>query len=127
MEEILYMNALEKISRVSPKDCITENNVITYFVNGKEMGKAIGKEAKNIKELEGKLKKKIEIIGNYKEPEEIIEKTFDVKIQEKSKKKDKIILKLGAMDKKKVLGKFNRFKKVKEFVKRNHKLEIVLN
>jgi NusA-like KH domain protein len=127
MEEILFMNALEKISRVSPKDCIVENNTITYFVNGKELGKAIGKQAKNIKELEKKLKKKIEIIGKYDEIEKIIENTFDVKVEEKTKKKGRIILKVNPTDKKKVLGKINRFKKVKEFVRRNYELEITLN
>ena len=81
MDEILLIKALEQISRVSPKDCITKGDVITYLVKEEEIGKAIGKKAANVKELESKLKKKIEIVGYYKEPEKVLSKTFDVELK----------------------------------------------
>ena len=127
MDEILLINALEKISRVSPKDCITKGNVITYLVKEKEIGKAIGKKAVNVKELENKLNKKIEIIGYYKEPQEVLSKTFDVEIEEVVNKDKKLLLKLDAINKKKVFSKSARFKRVKELVKRNYDLEMFLN
>lgn len=127
MDEILLINALEEISRVQAKDCIAEGNMVTYLVNGKEVGKAIGKKATNVKLLENKIKKKIEIIGSFKEPEDILAKTFDVKIEEKQKKNGKLILKLSALDKKKVFSKASRFKRVKELVERNYGVEMILN
>jgi NusA-like KH domain protein len=127
MDDILLINALEKISRVTVKDCITRNNMIYFFVKGKEIGKAIGKNAVNVKELEKKLKKKIEIIGYYEKPEEVLSKTFNVEIKEIRKKNKKLLLGLDIENKKKVFLNNKRFKIVKELVERNYDLDMILN
>lgn len=127
MEDILLINAFEKISRVSAKDCIVKGNIISFLVKGKEVGKAIGKKAMNVKELEKKLKKKIEIIGYYEKPEEVLSKTFDVKINEVKRKSKKLLLNLDLENKKKVFINIRRFKTVKELVERNYGLEMILN
>lgn len=127
MEDILLMNAFEKISKVSAKDCIVNGDIISFLVNEKEIGKAIGKEAVNVKELKKKLKKRIEIIGYYKKAEDVLSKTFDVKINQVKKKNNKLILGLDLENKKKVFMNGKRFRTVKELVKRNYGLEMILN
>ncbi len=62
MEHIKYMTLFEKITRVQPKDCILNKNSTLFIVESENLGKAIGKKAKNIKILEKKLNKKIKII-----------------------------------------------------------------
>ncbi|MFA5763806.1 MAG: hypothetical protein WC915_03250 [archaeon] len=127
MEDIMLITALENISKVNVKDCIAKGDVITYLVRGQEVGRAIGKKAVNVKLLENKLKKKIEIVGFYKEPADVLIKTFDVKIEEKQIKDKKLIIKLDALNKKKVFSKLSRFKRVQELIKRNYDLEMILN
>ena len=127
MEDILLIKALENISKVNVKDCIARGDVITYLVKGQEVGRAIGKKAVNVKELESKLKKKIEIIGFYKEPADVLIKTFEVKIEEKEIKNKQLIVKLDRLNKKKVFSRSSRFKRVKELIKRNYDLEMILN
>lgn len=123
MDEILLINGLEKISKVNAKDCIVKGNVVTYFVKEK----AIGKKAKNIKELENKLKKKVEIIGFQEKPEDVIIKTYEVKPKETIIKKDKLIIKLEPIEKKKILSNIARLRRIRELIQRNYGLGLVLN
>ncbi|MBC8444469.1 NusA-like transcription termination signal-binding factor [Candidatus Woesearchaeota archaeon] len=57
-----YMALFEKIAHTSPKDCIVNQNIITFIVKSNQAGKAIGKKGINIKKLETKLNKKIKIV-----------------------------------------------------------------
>lgn len=127
MDEILLRQALEKVSKVSPKDCIITNGVISFLVNEKEVGKAIGKKAINVKELEKKLKKRIEIIGFYKKPEDIIRNTFKVDLKEINKKGKKLIINLDQTNKKKIMNNMGRLKRINELMERNYKMNLILN
>ena len=127
MDEILLINALENVSNVTAKDCLVENNIVSYFVRGSEVGKAIGKKAVNVKELEKKLNKKIEIIGFEEKPETIIKKTFEIELGEIKKKKNILSIRLDNTNKKKVLSNSGRLRRVKELIKRNYDLEVNLN
>lgn len=103
MEDILLINAFEKVSQVTPKDCIVKDNTISYLVKEKDMGKAIGKNAINVKQLEKALNKRIEIIGFYEKPEDVLSKTFQIKINEAKTKNKKLLLNVNAIDRKKFL------------------------
>lgn len=127
MDEILLRQALEKVSKVNAKDCIIKNNVISYLVNEKEIGKAIGKKAINIKELEKKLKKRVEIIGFYKKPEDIIKNNFKVELKEINKKRKKLIINLDQINKKKVMSNIGRLKRINELIERNYQMNLILN
>ena len=126
MEDILLINALETVSRVSAKDCIIRGDIISFLVNEKEIGKAIGKKAENMKELEKKLKKRIEIVGFYEEPQNMVKNTFDVEIISTSKKNGKLILGLDNTSKKKVFSNSGRLKRVKELIERNYGLNLII-
>lgn len=57
-----FMALFENITRTSPKDCIVDQNLITFVVKPNQAGKAIGKKGVNVKKLENKLNKKIRIL-----------------------------------------------------------------
>ncbi|MBD3204187.1 NusA-like transcription termination signal-binding factor [Candidatus Woesearchaeota archaeon] len=57
------MNLFEKITKANLKDCfIDDNSLLTFIVKENEIGKAIGKNARNVKKLERLLKRKIKIV-----------------------------------------------------------------
>jgi len=126
MDDILLINAMSKVSGVDAKDCIEQNGMVSYLVKEKEVGKAIGKKAVNVKKLENSLKKKIEIIGYYEKPEEMVTKTFDVQAEEVNKKKGKIIIRMDSLNKKKLFSNSGRLRRVKEMIKRNHGLDLII-
>ncbi|MEK6958525.1 MAG: NusA-like transcription termination signal-binding factor [archaeon] len=127
MEDILLMSALEKVTGVSAKDCIAKDNVISYLVKEADVGKAIGKGAVNVKDLEAKLKKRIEIVGYYPEPEKLVAASLEVKYNSAQVKGSKLVLAMDGQEKRKALSNMGRFKRVKEFVERNYKLDLILN
>ncbi|MBT4192105.1 MAG: KH domain-containing protein [Candidatus Diapherotrites archaeon] len=126
MDEILLINALARVANVNAKDCLVGDHIVSYLVKGSEVGKAIGKKAINVKELEKKLNKRIEIIGFETKPEEVIKKTFEIELGEVKQKKGRLIIGLDNTNKKKVLSNSSRLRRVKELMKRNYDLEVIL-
>ncbi len=58
------MALFEKITKTRLKDCFTDKNgLLTFVVNEVQVGKAIGKQASNVKKFERLLKRKIKILG----------------------------------------------------------------
>ena len=126
MDEILLINALARVANVNAKDCLVGDHIVSYLVKGSEVGKAIGKKAINVKELEKKLNKRIEIIGFETKPEEVIKKTFEIELGEIKQKKGRLTIGLDNTNKKKVLSNSSRLRRVKELMKRNYDLEVNL-
>ncbi len=62
-EQIQKLAIFESITKTSLKDFFEDEEEIMFIVNSKDLGKAIGKGASNIKLLEKKFKKKILMIG----------------------------------------------------------------
>ena len=61
-DHIKFMALFEQITRTSLKDCIIDENQITFIIKGDNVGKAVGKNGSNVKLLENKLGKKIRIV-----------------------------------------------------------------
>ena len=67
MSKIVYdsdllklMNLFEQITKANLKDCfVDDNGLLTFIVQEGEIGKAIGKKAVNVKNLEKMLNRKI--------------------------------------------------------------------
>jgi transcription termination/antitermination protein NusA len=70
MSKIVYdsdllklMNLFEQITKANLKDCFTDDNgLLTFIVQEGEAGKAIGKKAVNVRNLEKMLNRKIKIV-----------------------------------------------------------------
>ena len=56
------MKTFDNITRAKLKDCIVEDDRIIFVVSEGELGKALGKNAENVKRLFIVLKKKIKIV-----------------------------------------------------------------
>tara|TARA_B100002003_G_C13801629_1_gene395667 strand:- start:119 stop:532 length:414 start_codon:yes stop_codon:yes gene_type:complete len=129
-EEIFYINAFNKISGVDAKDVIVHDNNIIFLVKGKDVGKAIGKSASNIKALRTRLKKNVEIFGHCEKFEEFVKKALKevkvkkVEITEKDGRKKAIVL-LEEGERAALFGNMGRIKKIKEIAKRNYGVEEV--
>jgi N utilization substance protein A len=127
MDEIRLMNALENISGANAKDCIVTENMISFLVNEREVGKAIGKKASNVKMLEEKLKKRIEIIGFQENPEEMVKKALEIDFAGAKKSPEKMVVRLDSINRRKLMKKNAKLRRVKEFVKRNYGFDLVIN
>ncbi len=123
----MLMQALTSVSGVSPKDCIVNNNLVSFLVNEKDMGKAIGRKAINIKELEQALKKKVELVSYSEKPEIVLAKAFEVGIVTAKINDKKLIVLLEKAEKKKVMSNIGRLKRVQELIKRSFGLELMVN
>jgi transcription termination/antitermination protein NusA len=63
-ELLKIMTLFETITRSRVKDAfVDDNNLLTFVVSDVEIGKAIGKNAANVKRLENMLKRKIKIVA----------------------------------------------------------------
>jgi len=62
-ETLKLMSLFESITRTRLKDCFVDNNqMLTFIVVQGDIGKAIGKDASNVKRLETMLNRKIKIV-----------------------------------------------------------------
>jgi N utilization substance protein A len=77
-EDIGLINLFETTTHASVKDCIVnpEKNKITFVVNEGQMGIAIGKNGINIKNLQVKLNKRIEILEHSNDPIKFLANMF---------------------------------------------------
>ena len=80
----------------------------------------------NVKKLEQSLKKRVEILGFYEKADKMVTKTFDVEAEEVNKKNGKLIVKLDALNKKKVFSNSGRLRRLKELMKRNCDLDLLI-
>jgi len=126
MDDILLMNALEKISGVSAKDCITSENLVSFLVKEGDVGKAIGKGASNVKMLEQRLNKRVEIIGWQEKPEDTASKALELNFSAVKANEGKLVLSMDPLSRRAAMKNSARTKRVKEFIKRNYGLEVIL-
>jgi N utilization substance protein A len=83
-DSIRTIATFEKITKVTPKDCIITENCIYFLVDPTKIGLAIGKNGFVIKELRRVFGKPIKIFGYSSNPEELVRnlisnlKSFDI-------------------------------------------------
>lgn len=127
MDEILLMNALQQVTGVMPKDCMIFGQLVVYLVPEKLMGKAIGKSAVSVKELQERLNKRIELVPFSEKPEELFAKALEVEYATARTANGKVTVLLDAQNKAKAYKNNGRIKRVKELIARNYGLELVIN
>jgi len=71
-EEMHYIALAEDVTGAPIIDCIEMEDRITYIVEKGKLGKAIGKNAKNIKTLEKMLKKEVKFVEYDKDKKSFI-------------------------------------------------------
>lgn len=84
-EKLRYLALFEKLTGVTPRDCIEtmNGNKITFVVNEKDMGKAIGENGRNIQKVRNKLDKGVHVVEFSQDPKEFLKNIFSpVEVQE---------------------------------------------
>ncbi len=77
-EKLRYIALFEKLTGVTPKDCI-ENEMsdrLTFVVNEDDMGKAIGEDGRNIKKVRNKLDKNVHVVQYSSDPKQFLKNIF---------------------------------------------------
>ena len=102
-DHIKYMALFEKITKTPLKDCIIDENQITFIINNDNIAKAVGKNGSNVKLLERKLGKKIKIVKFDNDCIQLIQNMIYPLNKIKIEKKEKGIIITGEDTKTKAL------------------------
>lgn len=62
LESMRYIPLFESVTRAKVKDCFTLEDRLVFVVQPGQIGKAVGKNAENVKKLERVMKRKVKII-----------------------------------------------------------------
>ena len=126
-QEMHYMAIAEGVTRAPIIDCLERENRITFIVAKGKLGKAVGKEANNIKKLEKFFKKEVRFVEYDDDKKQFIINLF------KPFKLDRIIIDeernrvsvvVNERDKGKAIGKDGRnIKILREIAKRQHGID----
>jgi len=125
--ELHYMAIAEGLTRVPILDCIERDNRITFIVARGKLGKAVGKEASNIKKLERYFKKEVRFVEYDDDKKQFIINLFkpfkvDRVVVDEEKKKISVVV--NERDKGKAIGKEGRnIKILREIAKRQHDIQ----
>ncbi|MBC7128853.1 MAG: NusA-like transcription termination signal-binding factor [Thermoplasmatales archaeon] len=126
-EEMNYINIAEGFIHTPIIDCVGKEDRITFIVEKGRLGKAVGKEAKNIKKLEEIFKKEVRIVEYDTDIKQFIVNLFkpfklDKIIFDEKEKKASVVV--NPNDKGKAIGKDGRnIKIIREIAKRHHDIE----
>lgn len=95
-EKLRYLALFEEMTGVTPKDCVESGesgDKLTFVVEGKEMGKAIGQNGKNIRKVRKKLDKSVDVVEYNEDPERFLGNIFssveveNIEVEEEEGKK----------------------------------------
>lgn len=126
--EIQYLNALQSISKTLAKDCVYNENTITFLVPAGQMGIAIGKGGTNAKKLREILHKNVEFFEFQKTAENFVKNAFNgvqfTGFENSQDENGKAILvaKIDPENKQKLLLNPGKIKRLKELAKRNYEI-----
>lgn len=76
-KELSLFSFFEGITHVMPSDFNELGEMLVFVVEQERLGQAIGKNGANIEKLKAKLKKKILIVADSKDPETFIKNYFN--------------------------------------------------
>lgn len=127
-QEILYINALDSIAKVSAKNCFIDGDDIVFLVKEEDVGAAIGRNGQTIKKVRNQLKKNIEIIPLTSDSMSFIKKSFiKVKIEDIQevivKEKKYLNVKVDSENRSQIFRNMKKFKRVKEILKKIYGVE----
>jgi len=123
----------ENVTRARVKDCLEEEDRLVFVVPEEDVGKAIGKQAANLRKLKDILKKDIEIVGFNDDRQKFIANIFrkyEVEAIEIDERKDGVIqarVRVAARDKGRAIGRGGRnVQLARTLAKRHHGVHDVI-
>lgn len=119
-----YISIAEVIIGLPILDCIERDNRITFIVGKGKLGKAIGKDARNIKKLENIFRKEVKFVEYDDDKKQFIINLFKPFKLEKivvNEESNKVSVVVDSRDKGKAIGKDGRnINILREIAKRQH-------
>ncbi|HEC77400.1 MAG TPA: NusA-like transcription termination signal-binding factor [Thermoplasmatales archaeon] len=126
-QEMHYISLAEVIIGLPILDCIERDNRITFIVGKGKLGKAIGKEARNIKKLENIFRKEVKFVEYDDDKKQFIINLFKPFKLEKivvNEENNKVSVVVDSRDKGKAIGKDGRnINILREIAKRQHDID----
>ena len=126
-EIIGFMNLFEHVTRANLKDCFLEGDTVVFVVEEGMMGKALGKQASNIRKLSSLLKKQVRLLEFHPDPAQfVLGLLYPVKPQEVNFVEGAIhIVAHDMQEKGKIFGREkSNLKRVQEIVRKYFPVEI---
>ncbi len=71
-DEMRFINLFEMVTGAGAKDCIITDERVTFVVNEGEIAQAIGKGGANVKRVESKINKKVDVIEYSRDPVQFV-------------------------------------------------------
>ena len=129
-EEIQFINAFDESARVSAKACFVDKQTVVFFVEERDIGKAIGRNGSNIKKFKDKINKNVEILPFSNQAEKLMAKVLKmmgikveaIAVKEENNRKI-IFLNLDSEGKQKLLRSKSRLKRLRAILKKNFEIE----
>jgi N utilization substance protein A len=126
-QELRYISVVEPMTGTPINDCIERDNRVTFIVGKGNLGKAVGKQARNIKKLENLLKKEVRFVEYDDDVKQFIVNLFKPFKLEKVMVDDdtnRISVIVDAHDKGKAIGKGGKnITILREIAQRHHGID----
>lgn len=124
MEDLMHLKLFESVTKISTRHTFVYNNTLFFCVPKKDLSKAIGKEAANVKKINFIAKKRVRILALPTEEKDIkkfIESIVSpIEFSELEIKQNEIILTAGSQSKAALLGREKRRLKEMEKIIRDY-------
>ena len=124
-----FISFFENLTRSKVKDCIDSGSSLIYVVQKGEIGKAIGKNASNIKKVENMLKRKVRVIEFNEDVAKFVRNVLaPIKVEEVELVDSKVVIRDPNMKiKGMIIGRdASNLKKHKEIVSRYFPIEDIV-
>ncbi len=119
MEELEYMNLIEKMTKAHVKDCVLTDGELVVVIQEGDMGLAIGRKGENAAKVREKIGKKISFIEYSNNKEKFIRKLFAPAVLE-TVEEDGENIKIKVKETQRVIGKGGKRKKRAETLLDRH-------
>ncbi len=124
MEDLMHLKLFESVTKISTRYTFIYNNTLFFCVLKKDLSKAIGKDAANVKKINFIAKKRVRILALPTEEKDIkkfIESIVSpIEFSELEIKQNEIILTAGSQSKAALLGREKRRLKEMEKIIRDY-------
>lgn len=131
-DTLRLMSAFEQTTGVQPVDCVENDRRIVFVVPDDEAGKAIGKEGRNVKRLQERLDRHVQVVAYADDPAEFARNYFarldveDVRMEDQGERTVAKV-QIPAARKPRAIGKDgSNVKLASELARRHHDVDVVV-
>ena len=131
-DEVRSINLFEMLTGAEAKDCIIKDNRIIFVVDEGEIAQAIGKKGSNVKRVENKINKRVDVIEFSKDPLQFVRnmlhpiKPKSIYLSEKSSGEKVVNVQVERKDRNYIFANSKRiYNRLKMFLNRYHQISNV--